>query len=70
LRAAGLTPVRVWGIHAITNVIPSTVLHRERLPRPLAALYRALCSVDRALSRVPAAARVANSVVVLAVRPS
>ncbi|MBI4630099.1 MAG: methyltransferase domain-containing protein [Candidatus Rokubacteria bacterium] len=70
LRAAGLTPVRVWGIHAITNVIPSTVLHRARLPRAVAALYRLLRAADRALTRVPAAARVANSVVVLAVRPS
>jgi len=68
LAAAGLEPVRMWGIHVLTNLIPSTVLHRERLARPLAALYRILCSVDDGLRRLPGAARVANSLVVLARR--
>lgn len=70
LRAAGLRRVRTWGIHGITNLIPSTVLHRARLGRVLAALFRALCIADDALRRVPAAARIANSVVVLAVKPA
>jgi SAM-dependent methyltransferase len=68
LSAAGLTPVRGWGVHAVTNVIPSTLLHRPRLPRGLVTLYRALCRLDAALaSRGPARA-LANSLVLLARR--
>ena len=66
LDAAGLEPVRMWGIHVLTNVIPSTVLHRERLNSALAALYRILCRLDDGLRRSPLAARAANSLVVLA----
>ncbi|MGH7309742.1 MAG: class I SAM-dependent methyltransferase [Candidatus Rokuibacteriota bacterium] len=66
LRGAGLEPVRMWGIHMLTNLIPSTVLHRERLVRPLATLYGLLCRVDDGLRRLPAAGRLANSLVVLA----
>jgi SAM-dependent methyltransferase len=65
LRAEGLDLVRVWGVHSITNVLPSTVLHRPRLGRPLAAAYRILCAADRALSARWPAARLANSLVVL-----
>jgi SAM-dependent methyltransferase len=68
LEAAGLTPQRRWGIHAITNVIPSTVLHRERLPRPLAAIFGPLCAIDRRLGRFPPARLLANSLVILARR--
>jgi SAM-dependent methyltransferase len=64
LAAVGLRAERAWGIHAITNLIPSTVLHRPRLPRPLAALYRVL----RAIDTVIAPASLANSLVVLAVK--
>jgi SAM-dependent methyltransferase len=66
LEAAGLVPERWWGIHSVTNLIPSTVLHRERLPRPLGWLYRRLCAVDRALARTPAGRGAGNSLVVLA----
>jgi ubiquinone/menaquinone biosynthesis C-methylase UbiE len=66
LGAAGLTPLRLRGIHAVTNLIPSTVLHRDRLRRPLAALYRGLCVIDRVLARVPPARWIANSLVILA----
>lgn len=66
LAAAGLVRQRVWGIHAATNVIPSTVLHRETLPRPLDVLYRALRALDEVLAR--AAWRIANSVVILAAK--
>jgi len=64
LADVGLRVERTWGIHALTNLLPSTVLHRPRLPRPLAALYRALRAIDTAIA--PAA--LANSVVVLAVK--
>ena len=67
LRAHGLTPRRTWGIHALTNLIPSTVLHRERLSRPVAALYRALRVLDTAAAAGPLRA-IANSVVILAVK--
>ena len=66
LRAAGLTPLRAWGLHSVTNVIPSTVLHRPRLSRPLAAAYQALCAVDQALSCFAPARWLANSLVILA----
>ena len=68
LDMAGLEPARMWGIHVLTNVIPSTVLHREHLAGPLAALYRILCAVDDGLRRVSDATRLANSLVVLARR--
>jgi ubiquinone/menaquinone biosynthesis C-methylase UbiE len=68
LDRAGLEPARMWGIHVLTNLIPSTVLHRERLTRPLATLYRILCTVDDGLRRLPGATRLANSLVVLARR--
>jgi MPBQ/MSBQ methyltransferase len=66
LRAAGLEPVRVWGIHSITNLLPSTVLHRAHLGRRVAAVYRALRGADRALAARWPAVRLANSLVVLA----
>ena len=66
LRAAGLEPVRVGGIHWLTNVLPATVLHRPRLGRAAAAAYRLLCRADRALAATWPATRLANSLVVLA----
>jgi MPBQ/MSBQ methyltransferase len=66
LRAEGLEPVRTWGIHSITNVLPSTVLHRPRLGRRMAAVYRILRGADRALAARWPATRLGNSLVVLA----
>jgi len=66
LRAAGLEPVRVWGFHSITNVLPSTLLHRARLGRRTAVAYRLLRRADRALASFGPVARCANSLVVLA----
>jgi hypothetical protein len=68
LQSAGLEPLRVWGIHSITNLLPSTVLHRPRLGRLTWALYRVLCAADRAVAAWRPAARLANSLVVLAVK--
>ena len=68
LAAAGLAPVRTWGLHNITNLLPSTLLHRQRVPRTLAAAFRALCRLDaRVVATAPARA-LANSLVVLARR--
>jgi SAM-dependent methyltransferase len=66
LRSEGLEPVRVWGIHSITNVLPSTVLHRARLGRWVTMVYRILRGADRALAPRWPATRLANSLVVLA----
>src|SRR5262245_58106433 len=66
LDAARLRPVRWWGIHSITNLIPSTVLHRERLGPFTAALYTRLRALDARLAASPLARSVANSLVVLA----
>ncbi|MBI2207396.1 MAG: methyltransferase domain-containing protein [Candidatus Rokubacteria bacterium] len=67
LTAAGFRVRRVAGIHAITNVLPSTLLHRERLARPLEGVYRGLCALDRALT-ASGAWWLANSLVVSATR--
>lgn len=69
LRAAGLRPLRAWGVHGITNLLPSTLLHRPRTPRPLAAVFRALRRADVALGGTAVACALANSLVVLAERP-
>jgi hypothetical protein len=49
----------------LTNLVPSTSLHRPRLSCPLAALFRTLGTVDTALRRIPGSYRLANSLVVL-----
>jgi SAM-dependent methyltransferase len=63
---AGLRPLRTWGIHMLTNLIPSTVLHRPRLSSPLALLYSGLRAIDRVLRRFPPVRGIANSLVILA----
>jgi len=68
LRAAGLAPVRAWGLHGVTNLIPSTVLHGQRVPRTLGAAYRGLRRLDAALIDTAPARALANSLVVLAER--
>jgi SAM-dependent methyltransferase len=68
LRAAGLAPVRAWGLHGVTNLIPSTVLHGQRVPRTLGAAYRGLRWLDAALIDTAPARALANSLVVLAER--
>jgi SAM-dependent methyltransferase len=69
LRAAGLVTRRVWGIHVATNLFPSTVMHRQRVPRLVASVFRALRAVDTAVGRLPGGQALANSVVVLAGKP-
>ena len=65
LLRAGLQVRRAWGIHAFTNLIPSTILHRPRVSRALAAVYRLLCALDT----VWAPPAIANSLAVVAVKP-
>jgi MPBQ/MSBQ methyltransferase len=68
LRAARLRVVRTWGIHMLTNAIPSTVLHRPRLGRRTMRFYRALMRIDDLVRGSRVAQSIANSLVVLAVR--
>jgi ubiquinone/menaquinone biosynthesis C-methylase UbiE len=68
LAAAGLAVRRTWGIHSATGCLPSTVLHRRRLPRVVRPLYAALCAVDRRVTRMPGARGLASSLVVLAAK--
>jgi SAM-dependent methyltransferase len=68
LEAAALRPLRAWGIHTVTSLIPSTLLHRPRLGASLTRVYRGLCALDTVLSAWPPAVRLANSLVVLAER--
>ena len=64
LERSGLRVKQVWGIHAITNLVPSPVLHRPRLPSALQPLYRALRSADaRVGSSRPMRAIAAHGVV-------
>ncbi|MGH7353037.1 MAG: class I SAM-dependent methyltransferase [Candidatus Rokuibacteriota bacterium] len=68
LEIAGFAIERVEGIHAVTNVLPSTLLHRERLPRGVDTLYRGLRALDRALAPRLPARWLANSLLVVARR--
>jgi MPBQ/MSBQ methyltransferase len=66
LARADLRPVRWWGIHWVTNLIPSTILHRRSLSPLTARLYRRLRTLDARLSASSVASSAANSLVVLA----
>src|SRR5262245_12515266 len=66
LGRAGLRVERTWGIHAVTNLLPSTLLHRPRLPAGLGLLYRALCAADAAVGGWPPARVLAAHAIVLA----
>ncbi len=68
VRSAGLTRRRAWGIHALTNVIPSTVLHRPRVSRITARAFTILRRADLVLDRAGLARHLANTLVVLAQR--
>jgi SAM-dependent methyltransferase len=67
--AAGLVPVRWWGIHSATNLVPSTLLHRPRLGRTLARLFRGLTRIDQRLAGTRLGRSAANSLVILARKP-
>ena len=66
LRRVGLRWQRAWGVHAVTNVIPSTLLHGRDVPRGLRTLYRLLRVADAAVEASPPARAIANSLVILA----
>jgi hypothetical protein len=60
--------VRWWGLHAATNLIPSPLLHRPRVPWGLGGLYRGLRRLDAALASRAPGRSLGASLVVLAVR--
>jgi len=66
LESGGLGVERAWGIHAITNLMPSPVLHRPRLPAALRPLYRALRSADSQIGSSRAMRAIAAHGVMLA----
>ena len=66
LESSGLRVERAWGIHAITNLMPSPILHRPRLPAALRPLYRALRSADARVGSSRAMRAIAAHGVVLA----
>jgi ubiquinone/menaquinone biosynthesis C-methylase UbiE len=68
LVSAGLAPTATWGIHSVTGLLPSTLLHRPRLPRGLGRIYAGLCVADRWASRLPPARALASTVVVVATK--
>jgi SAM-dependent methyltransferase len=66
LGRAGLRVERAWGIHTVTNLLPSTLLHRPRVPAGLRWLYRVLCAADGVVGGWAAARALAAHAVVLA----
>jgi hypothetical protein len=68
LAAADVAVTTACGIHSATALLPSTLLHRPRLPRGLRRLYAVLCAVDRAVSRLPPALTLPSSLVVIATK--
>jgi len=66
IESSGLRVEQAWGIHAITNLMPSPVLHRPRLSAALQPLYRALRSADSQISSSRAMRAIAAHGVVLA----
>lgn len=70
LGAAGLVRRRAWGLHSVTNLLPSTVLHRPRLGPIAGTLYRGLRALDRTLTATGPGRALANSLVILADKPA
>jgi hypothetical protein len=68
MRAAGFTWLKAWGIHAFTNLIPSTTLHRMPIRRAIGPLYQMLRRIDTALSETWLARATGNNLIVLAER--
>jgi SAM-dependent methyltransferase len=69
LGQAGLVPIRSWGLHSVTNIMPSTVLHRPRLGRITGTLYQRLRRLDTTVARTVAGNSLANSLVIIARKP-
>jgi SAM-dependent methyltransferase len=68
LEAVGLRPRRRWAMNSITNVIPSTVLHRPEGDRWRRRLFDALAAVERRVAGRWPANTLGCSLLVLAVK--
>jgi ubiquinone/menaquinone biosynthesis C-methylase UbiE len=47
LNKAGLTKIKQWGLHVVTNVIPSTILHEPKPHRSTRKAFRILASMEK-----------------------
>ncbi|MHB1037868.1 MAG: class I SAM-dependent methyltransferase [Pirellulales bacterium] len=51
LRDVGLVPVNRWGLHVITNIIPSTVLHKANPGTALKCVFSILAALEKRVNR-------------------
>lgn len=68
LAAVGLAEDCRWGIHAITNLIPSTVLHDAHPNRVVKAVFSALAAIERPINGRWPVNTFANSLLALATK--
>jgi ubiquinone/menaquinone biosynthesis C-methylase UbiE len=52
LAGMGLVPVKKWGLHVITNLIPSTILHNPNPSRLLSIIFKRLSSMERRINHM------------------
>lgn len=50
LSRVGLIQIRRWGLHVVTNFVPSTVLHRANPSKGLEAVFDLLASIERCVN--------------------
>jgi len=68
LQSVGLFVERRWGLHFLTNLIPSTVLHRADAPPSVRAVFRYLARLERLVYGTWPFNALACSLLVLAVQ--
>jgi len=68
VRSAGLRVRKRWGIHAVTNLLPSTVLHRPQRSRALQAIFGVAAAIERRVGGWWPANALACSLLVFAVK--
>jgi len=68
LRQVGLLVQKRWGLHVITNIIPSTVLHRADVSPSVWSIFRKLARIERLVYDAWPFNALACSLLVLAVK--
>ena len=68
LGRVGLSIERQWGLHSITNLLPSTLLHRADLSGFLRRLFWALAAIETRVHQLPPIRSLGCSTLVLARR--
>jgi len=68
LRSVGLSVESRWGLHFLTNLIPSTVLHRADATRSVRRLFEALARLERLVYNIWPFNSLACSLLVIAVK--